>query len=77
MSLKFDELFTGALSLDARERAKLAESLWLSADNATQTDVRDAWESEIARRMADLDAGRASTRPVQDVIDRLRRKTSS
>ena len=52
-----------ALTLSAEERAELASSLIDSLDATAEEGVEDAWEREIARRIADFDFGCAKTVP--------------
>lgn len=49
-----------ALGLTGAERADLARSLIESLDGAADPDAADAWDREIARRLAEIDAGTAS-----------------
>jgi putative addiction module component (TIGR02574 family) len=46
-----------ALSLSKSERAELAYSLFASLD--APPDVAEAWERELAKRVAEVDAGAA------------------
>lgn len=69
------ELLKRALALTAEERAELAGSLLESLDDTPDDPeaVEAAWNEEIARRIADLDSGKAKTVPWEDV----RRRVSS
>jgi putative addiction module component (TIGR02574 family) len=62
MSPEVSELLKRALSLSADERAALANSLLDSLDHSDQS-VQQAWDEEVARRIADLKAGKAVTAP--------------
>ena len=53
-------LLEQALLLAPRERAELVEALTASLDGS---DLGQAWEDEITRRLADVDSG--SVKPVQ------------
>jgi len=55
-------VFSTALALPARERARLAHELLASLDTAADPDAADAWAAEIEHRAADLQAGA----PVED-----------
>ena len=55
-----EEVRSAALSLSDLERAKLAHDLVQSLDAPAETDVADAWEREIDRRVAQVDAGTAA-----------------
>ena len=62
-----------ALSLSEEERADLACSLMESLDPATDEGAETAWNEEISRRVDELDSGKASTVP----WDEVRRRISS
>ena len=53
-----------ALALSGDERAALANTL-LNRLEATHPPVQEAWDEEVARRMADLIAGKAVTVPCE------------
>lgn len=55
-----DSILNDALSLPPAERGRIIQRLIESLDDgADETDTEDAWAEVIARRLADLDAGRA------------------
>lgn len=56
------DVFSTALALPARERARLAHEPLASLDSAADPDAVDAWAAEIERRAADLQSGA----PVED-----------
>lgn len=56
-----------AMELTDEERAELAVSLLASIDTPAPT-LHPAWEAEIARREADLAAGRTETIPAEEVL---------
>lgn len=62
MSPEVSELLKRALALPVDERAALANTL-LDSLEATNESVQEAWDEEVARRMADLKAGKAVTVP--------------
>ncbi|MBI2570542.1 MAG: addiction module protein [Candidatus Schekmanbacteria bacterium] len=49
-----------ALALPEPESAELAHELMKSLDLAVDHDAGDAWDKEILRRLAEIDAGTAS-----------------
>jgi putative addiction module component (TIGR02574 family) len=63
-----------ALNLSEEERADLACSLIDSLDATVDEGAESAWEKEIARRMADLDSGRAKTVSWKEVRGRISSK---
>lgn len=62
MSPEVSDLLKRALALPVDERAALANTLLDSLETASQS-VEEAWDEEVSRRMADLEAGRAVTVP--------------
>jgi putative addiction module component (TIGR02574 family) len=72
MTQQASELLQKALSLSEEERAELAGSL---IENATADEAAEAaWNQEIARRIEDLDSGKAKTIPWEEVRSRISSK---
>lgn len=69
MTQEATELLKKALTLSAEERAQLVDSLLESLDEPREdpADIEAAWNEEIARRIADLDSGKAKTIPWEEV----------
>jgi putative addiction module component (TIGR02574 family) len=61
------ELLQKALSISVEERAELAGSLIESLDATVDEAAEAAWNQEIARRIEDLDSGKAKTTPWEAV----------
>lgn len=70
------ELLKRAMALTAEERAELAGSLPESLDDGHDAPeaVAAAWNQEIARRIKDLDSGKAKTVAWEDVRQRISSK---
>ncbi|MBZ5582198.1 MAG: addiction module protein [Acidobacteriia bacterium] len=66
------ELLTHALKLPPAARAALADSLIESLDTEVDEDAEEAWRSEIALRVRDLDSGAVQTIDWGEVRRRLR-----
>ena len=62
-----------AMRLDPQERATLMRLLIEALDAETEEGVEDAWQVEIERRMAELDAGSVEAISWEEVRDRARR----
>jgi putative addiction module component (TIGR02574 family) len=62
MSPEVSDLLKRALALSFDERAALANTLLDSLEIGSES-VEEAWDKEVARRMADLKAGKAVTVP--------------
>ena len=54
--------------LSQKERARLALKLIESLDPGTDEDAEKLWLIEAERRLAEYDAGKVESRPVNDVI---------
>jgi putative addiction module component (TIGR02574 family) len=66
------ELLAHALKLPPAARAALADSLIDSLDQEVDDNAEEAWRSEIARRIRDLDAGVVQTIAWDEVRRQLR-----
>ena len=72
MSLTIEEIKAEAMNLSPDERADLADWLWVSA--TPRAEVAAAWDAEIARRIAEIDAGTAQLIPSEEVMARIEGK---
>jgi putative addiction module component (TIGR02574 family) len=77
MTEQASNLLRKALTLSEEERAELACSLIDSLEPAVDEGAASAWDEEIARRISDLDSGRAKTAPWEEVRERLSSKLSN
>ncbi len=67
-----DELSQKARGLSPAERVRLAEEL-LATVQETDEEVEAAWDEEIKRRVAEIEAGTARLIPAEEVFARIRR----
>ena len=74
MSRTLEELFCEAAQLSERDRGALAGLLIETLDPAPEADVEAAWSLEIARRVAELDAGTVQTIQWEEVREELFRR---
>ena len=72
MSLTIEQLKAEALKLPPRDRADLADWLWVSA--TPRAEVEAAWDAEIARRIAEIDTGTATLMPAEEVMAGIEEK---
>lgn len=77
MSLPLEQLEAEVLELPIQERARLAQRLIASLDESDEVaaEVERAWEEEIRRRVAELDAGNVELIPAEQVFAELRART--
>jgi len=66
MSPETSDLLKRALALPVDERAALANTLLDSLETVGES-VQDAWDKEVARRMEDLESGKAVTVPWEEL----------
>lgn len=77
MATILEKLEEQALQLPPAERGQLIHRLIVSLDGEpedTPEAIALAWDEEIARRVADMDAGRTRWIPADEVMARLREK---
>jgi putative addiction module component (TIGR02574 family) len=65
------------LRLPAEERARLALELIRSLDAEAEVGAADAWDAEIARRGAQVDAGIAETMTVDEYRAHVRQRRAA
>jgi putative addiction module component (TIGR02574 family) len=71
MTTAADTLYQAALQFPEGDRAELAAMLIDSIDPTTDADWGEAWDAEIAKRIADLDQGKIKTIPWAEVRQRM------
>ena len=70
MSSQLESVEAEAMKLTAEERAQLADRLIASLFEDAQ--IEDAWEVEVERRIAEIEAGRSKLIPASEAIARAR-----
>ena len=76
-----DELIATAMQLPLAQRVALANAMLISIEpadgsDATREEVNAAWETEVARRIDDIDNGRVKTVTSSEVWKRIGGKPS-
>ena len=71
-SSALEKVRTEALRLSVAERAELAHNLVSSLDGPADSDVENAWDAEILRRLAEIDSGTAKLVDREEFRRRLR-----
>ena len=77
MGAALKEIEEQALRLPLKERGELAHRLIVSLDGEpedTPEAIAKAWDEEIARRVAEIDAGTATLVPHEEVFAKLEAK---
>jgi len=75
-SSTLEKLRTEALNLPEPDRAELAQQLLASLDGAPDPGVEEAWDAEIRRRLAEIDAGTAQLIDRAEFSRRMRARIS-
>ena len=77
MTAILKEIEEQALRLTPRERGELIHRLIVSLEGEPEDSpeaIAKAWDEEITRRVADMDAGKTVWIPADEVMTRLRTK---
>ncbi|MEK7436742.1 MAG: addiction module protein [Pseudomonadota bacterium] len=80
MAAILKEIESQALQLSPPERGELIHRLILSLEGKPEDSpeaIAKAWNEEIARRVADMEAGRTQWIPADKVMTRLRARIKS
>jgi len=79
MTQEASELLKKALTLSTEERAQLVDLLLESLEERHEDPpaVEAAWNDEVARRIAELDSGKAKTIPWEEIRHRISAKLTS
>ena len=79
MTQEASELLKKALALSTQERAQLVDSLLESLEERHEDPpaVEAAWNDEVARRIAELDSGKAKTIPWEEIRHRISAKLTN
>lgn len=76
MTHEASRLLQEALQLNVEDRAKMAAQLLASLDDQPE-DVREAWASEIRRRLAEADAEPENDEDWRTALGEIRREVLS
>jgi len=72
--LTVEQIKSAALRLEPADREALAEELLLSIQSTDREEIDTAWLTEVRQRDAAFCAGTTAAKPVNEVIDRLKKK---
>jgi len=71
------DVLTEIFRLPAEQRAKLALELIRSLDSEHDADAADAWDEEIERRAAEVEAGTAETMTLDEYRSHVRARRAA
>ena len=74
MSKAAHSVLADALRLEPEARAELASELLASLDGPADPDAEAAWDAEIERRVAAIEAGKVRLEPWADVKRRIEKE---
>lgn len=80
MAALLKELEDQALRLSPQERGELIHRLIISLEGPaedTPEAIAKAWDEEIARRVADMDAGRTTWTPADEAMRKIRERIAA
>ena len=66
------EIESKALQLPPKERAQLAQRLISSLDPGSDRDAEQVWLEEAERRLDELESGKVTGIPAEQVLDKVR-----
>jgi putative addiction module component (TIGR02574 family) len=75
-SAVLDKVRNEALDLPESDRAELAHDLVASLDGPSDPSAAQDWDSEISRRLSDIDSGTAKLIDRQEFSRRMRKRLS-
>jgi putative addiction module component (TIGR02574 family) len=68
-----EKILDNALKQPETDRARIAEALIASLDVLADKEIEYAWQTEIGRRLSEIDSGTVQCIPWEEVRDRLYR----
>jgi putative addiction module component (TIGR02574 family) len=71
------EMLAEMLKLPEEERARLALELLRSLDRESEQGVNEAWDAEIERRGAEVEAGTAETITLEEFREHVRQRRAA
>ncbi|MGA7339478.1 MAG: addiction module protein [Terracidiphilus sp.] len=71
MSPNAQRLLDEARQLSPDEREWLAECLLIDDESISAAEVESAWDTEIERRLAEIDSGAVKMIPGDEVLERM------
>ena len=74
---QLESITNAAMTLPERERAKLAHDLVASLDGTADIGAAEAWDTEICRRINDIESGKTELLDADEAIARARTRIRS
>ena len=74
---QLESITSDAMTLPNRERAKLARDLVASLDGPVEMSIAEAWDTEICRRINEIESGKAELLDADEAIALARARIRS
>lgn len=71
------EIEDTALSLDRKDKARLADTILRSLHGEVDSEIEQAWIDEVQKRKESLKSGEASLHPASEVLKEARERIRS
>ena len=71
-----EKIYKEALDLPVEDRLSLIDKLITSTNLPTQKDIDKAWSKEVDRRFRQLESGKSTIIPGEEVFDKVKKKFS-
>lgn len=73
MANKFQEIESSALSLNNKDRARLASRLLNSLEKRKESHIEKAWIDEAIRRKSEIESGAVNSIPLDKAMEKARK----
>lgn len=77
MSPSLEELEQQVMALPPEQRARLVDKLWESLGDTTVPYLSDEWRAELERRRRELDEGKVTVIPGDEVMRKARERVKA
>jgi putative addiction module component (TIGR02574 family) len=77
MNQKSEAIISDAMLMPDEDRAMIAEKLIASLDHEFEKDAEIAWQTELQKRVNEIDGGKVTCVPWEQVRARLRKNSDA
>ena len=76
MNQKIEDIISDVMRMPDKDRAIIAERLIASLDHEFEKDTELAWQNELQKRADEINSGKVSCIPWEDIRARLRKNSN-
>lgn len=76
MNQKIESIISDAMLMPDKDRAIIAERLIASLDHEFEKDTENAWQDELQKRVDEINSGKVSCIPWEEVRTRLKKNSN-